>query len=115
MDTASRAETPTSRVRRALGVSRERMARALDVSAKTVERWEAPGSAGPDPDAQVVLARLAEVVDLAAIVYGSGGMATFLTTPQRRFGDRTPLRLIETGEVDRVLGALAGDYEGEGR
>ena len=32
--------------------------------------------------------------------------------PQPRFGGRTALQLIERGEIERVIGALATDYEG---
>ena len=101
-------------VRQALGLSRERMGRVLDVSAKTVERWEGHGGSVPDPVRRAALERVQAVIDLARTVYGDDGFRAFLTTPQRRFDGRSPQRLLESGDVDRLLGALAGDYEGLG-
>jgi transcriptional regulator with XRE-family HTH domain len=98
--------------RAALGLSYERMARLLDVSGRTVERMEA--NHRPPRSAAVAerLGQLAQIVDLGLSVYGDAGFATFLTLPQPRFDGRTVLQLIERGEAERVLGALATDYEG---
>jgi hypothetical protein len=37
-----------------------------------------------------------------------------MSAPLAEFDGLTPLQLIERGEADRVLAALAADYEGAG-
>jgi len=99
-------------IRGALALSYERMARVLDVSGRTVERMEESGRA---PRSEVVaerLGRLAQLVELGQTVYTPEGWRQFLALPQPRFGGRTAVQLIERGEVERVIGALATDYEG---
>src|SRR5215204_4373197 len=66
------------RVRADLDLSREKLARVFDVSAKTIERWEAKGSLPKDVAGRRLLAELREIVDLAAIVFGKEGMRRFL-------------------------------------
>ncbi len=99
-------------VRGALALSYERMGRLLDVSGRTVERMEAFDR--PPRSAAVAerLGQLAQIVELGQSVYTAEGWRLFLTLPQPRFGGRTALQLIERGETQRVLGALATDYEG---
>ncbi len=115
---SGRAINPTTihpkRLRDDLRLSRERMARVFDVSAKTIERWEAR----PEPPASLVarrrLAQLREIVELGTIVYMPEGFGWFLTTPMPAFDNRTALHLIETDQAERVLAALVEDYEGLG-
>ena len=98
--------------REGLSLSYERMGRLLDVSSRTVERME---RSGRPPRSQAVahrLAQLAQIVELGQLVYSDEGWRLFLTLPQPRFGGRTALQLIERGEAERVIGALATDYEG---
>ncbi len=98
--------------REGLSLSYERMARLLDVSSRTVERME---QSGRTPRSQTVaqrLGQLAQVVRLGQLVYTPEGWRQFLTLPQPRFGGRTALQLIQRGEAERVIGALATDYEG---
>jgi hypothetical protein len=99
-------------VRQGLNLSYERMGRVLDVSSRTVLRMEELGR--PPRSAAVAerLAQLAHIVELGELVYTPEGWQRFLTLPQPRFGGRTALQLIERGEAQRVLGALATDYEG---
>ena len=99
-------------LRRELALSRERMARLLSVSSKTVERWEAQAHPPRSERAVARLATLGEVVRVARLVYGPDGVRAFLTTPTREFGGRSPLQLLEQDEGDRVLATLAADYEG---
>lgn len=115
---AERAAAPLrpDELRRDLNLSRERMARLVDVSAKTVERWEAqralPARAGARVRAQ--LARIQEVRDLGLTVYTPAGFQQFLRTPLPAFDGRTPVQMIEQGQVAAVVAALASDYEGLG-
>ena len=99
-------------IRAGLDLSLERMGRLLDVSSRTVERMEALGR--PPRSAAVAerLGQLAQIVELGQLVYTPEGWRQFLTLPQPRFGGRTALQLIERGEAERVIGALATDYEG---
>ena len=99
-------------VRDALALSYERMGRLLDVSSRTVERMEAFDR--PPRSAAVAerLGQLAQIVELGQMVYAPEGWRLFLTLPQPRFGGLTVLQLIERGETERVIGALATDYEG---
>src|SRR5215470_11986229 len=99
-------------IREGLDLSYERMGRLLDVSGRTVLRMEELGR--PPRSAAVAerLGQLAQIVELGQLVYTHEGWRQFLTLPQPRFGGRTALQLIERGEVQRVLGALATDYEG---
>lgn len=101
-------------LRESLGVSRERMARMLDVSAKTIERWEMHGS---PPTSNAVRERFAQLRDIAQIgrmVYTPEGFVQYLNTPLPALGGRTAIKLIERGESEHVLAALASDYEGLG-
>jgi hypothetical protein len=84
------------------------------VSTRTVERWEEREELPAARSSRELLARLREIVDLGAIVYGSANFKRYLTLPMRVFDGRSALQLLERGELDRVLGALAADYEGQG-
>jgi uncharacterized protein (DUF2384 family) len=103
-------------LRRDLSVSRERMARLVDVSAKTVERWEHQRAlpARTSPRIRAQLAQIQEVRDLGLRVYTPEGFRQFLQTPLPGFGGRTPLQMIEQGHAGDVVSALASDYEGLG-
>jgi transcriptional regulator with XRE-family HTH domain len=95
-------------------LSRERLARLLGVSAKTVERWEAKPTRPARDDIRMRMAQLREIADLGAAVYTREGLADFLDAPLVEWGGLTALQLIERGEADRVLASLAADYEGSG-
>jgi uncharacterized protein (DUF2384 family) len=103
-------------LRHDLSLSRERMARLVDVSAKTVERWEQQRSLPARASSRIraQLAQIQEVRDLGLCVYTPEGFRQFLKTPLPTFDSRTPLQMIEQGRVDAVIAALASDYEGLG-
>lgn len=103
-------------LRRDLSLSRERMARLVDVSAKTVERWERQQALPARAHGRVrtQLAQIQAVRDLGLCVYTPEGFRQFLRTPLPAFGGRTPLQMIEQGHTDDVVAALASDYEGLG-
>jgi DNA-binding XRE family transcriptional regulator len=101
-------------LRHELRLSRERMARLMDVSAKTIERWEARPEAPAAPSARERLTSIREILDLGRIVYTADGFQAFLTTPQPRFQGTTALQLMEIGRTADVLAALSEDYEGLG-
>ena len=109
-------------LRRDLNLSRERMARLIDVSSKTIERLEeqsaSPAAAKvrpqPNSKAWARFAKIQEMRDLGVMVYTEEGFRQFLRTPLPIFKSRTPLQVIEQGEIDQVIAALASDYEGLG-
>ncbi len=105
---------PLQQLREDFGLSRERMARLLDVSSKTVERWEAEFPARPNRHTLVRLAQLREIHELGLIVYRPDGLRVFLHTPMPVFDGSTALEFIERGQAEDVVGALAADYEGLG-
>jgi DNA-binding XRE family transcriptional regulator len=101
-------------VRAGLGLSRERMARLLDVSTRTVERWEARDELPSSRFALDQLASLVRVVELGRVVYDEPSFRRFFVTPLPAFDGRSALQLAEIGRADRVVGALASLYEGQG-
>jgi transcriptional regulator with XRE-family HTH domain len=108
------APTPLRDLRDAFRLSRERLARLIGVSAKTVERWEAKPTRPARDDIRARMAQLGEIAELGAAVYTRERLADFLDAPLSEFDGLTPLQLIERGQADRVLAALASDYEGSG-
>ena len=101
-------------LREVFRLSRERLARLIGVSAKTVERWEAKPTRPARDDIRARMAQLREIADLGAAVYTREGLADFLDAPLAEWGGLTAIQLIERGEADRVLASLAADYEGSG-
>jgi transcriptional regulator with XRE-family HTH domain len=106
-------ESSPRALRERLGLSRERMARILDTSTKSVERWEAHATT-PAAAARERLSAIAQIVDLGLVIYSPEGFQRFLTASIGELSDLTPLQLIEIGQSERVLERLAGDYEGIG-
>lgn len=101
-------------IRAGLGLSRERMARIFDVSAKTIERWETTTNRPKSLPDRKLLSDLAEIVEVGELVYGVEGFHEFLSTPLATFAGSTPLQVLMRGEQERVLQALAQDYDGLG-
>ena len=101
-------------MREALKLSRERMGRLLDVSSKTIERWEERSSLPITRALVERLAKIQEIISLGQTVYTPEGFRQFLVMPLAEFDGYTALQLIEIGQADRVIAALAADYEGLG-
>ena len=99
-----------------LNLSRERVARLVDVSAKTVERWEAQDAlpARASSRVRIQLAQIQAMRDRGRTVYTPDGFQLFLRTPLPAFGGKTALQMIEHGQIADVVAALASDYEGLG-
>jgi hypothetical protein len=55
-----------------------------------------------------------EVAELGRVVYTPAGLDRFLSTPMAVFDGRTAIELLENDQAERVLAALAADYEGLG-
>jgi DNA-binding XRE family transcriptional regulator len=99
-------------VRQALGISRDRMGRLLEVTSKTIARLEEESRLPAQPAAATRLARLKELAELGLVVYTPDGFAQFMATPLPVFGGVTALQLIERGDIERVFAELASTYEG---
>jgi transcriptional regulator with XRE-family HTH domain len=110
---ATLARQDVAALRTALGVSRERLARMVNVSAKTVKRWER-GDTQPSGHSAVRLAQLREIAELGQLVYAPAGLTQFITTLMAVFDYRTAAQMVERGDGARVLAALSADYEGLG-
>ncbi len=90
-------------IRRLMNLSRERMGRLLDVSAKTVERWEARNELPRNRLLRYRLAQIQEIAQLGLMVYTREGFDLFLTTPMGVFEGHTALQFIEIGRGDEVI------------
>jgi transcriptional regulator with XRE-family HTH domain len=99
------------RLRASLGLSQEGLARILDVSGRTVERWEAGG--GPGSEAALrTLDQLDEIAALGREVYGDD-LPRFMSTPRRSLGHRSPAAALMRGDIRDVLAVLAQAAEGQ--
>ena len=98
-------------LRSALGFSRESIARVLDVSTRTVERWEG-GANTENAHALLRLDELNEIVRLGEEIYGDD-LARFMATPRQSLGNRTPAATLVRGDLDEVLDILSQAYEGQ--
>ena len=122
MTTATPPRLDPAQIRQKLSLSQEKLSSLLKVSSKTVNRAEKQHLPLKDADAQARLAKLDEIVTLGLMVYTVDGLKEFLTTPLSVFDlpgttvrERyTALDLMQLGEFDRVISALAADFEGLG-
>jgi transcriptional regulator with XRE-family HTH domain len=101
-------------IREKLSLSQEKLSSLLKVSTKTVNRAEKQHLALKGADVRLRLAKLQEIATLGLMVYTVDGLKEFLTTPLPVFDLHTAIDLMIIGEFDRVIGALAADFEGLG-
>ena len=101
-------------IRAQLSLSQEKLSSLLKVSTKTVNRAEKQHLPLKDTDVRARLAKLQEIASLGLMVYSSDGLREFLTTPLPVFNGYTAIDLMSIGEYERVIGALAADFEGLG-
>lgn len=96
-----------------LGLSQESFSRVLDVSARSVERWEARGLTvvALDEDVSRRLATTSEILALVGEVY-NGDVAAFMTTPRRSLRMRTPREAMIHGDLEAVRQILVNALEG---
>jgi DNA-binding XRE family transcriptional regulator len=99
-------------IRAKLGISRERMGRLLDVSARTIQRWEENDQLPSNRWVTKVLVQVNDIVNLGLEVFTPESLHVIMTTPQPGFDNRSGLDKIEAGEGDEVYGEFAGAYEG---
>lgn len=107
-----RGRLSVARIRKDLGISRERMGRLLDVSARTIQRWEEQDALPSNRWVMHVLVDVQNIVDLGLQVFEPRGVHLIMTTPQPGFGNKSGLELVEAGRANEVFGYLAGAYEG---
>ena len=100
-------------LRSRLGLSQESFSRALDVSTRSVERWEAKGASTEDGETIRRVAALEEISRLTNEVYGAD-VESFMRTPRRGLGMRTPKEALVRGDLEAVrqvlIGSLGGDW-----
>ncbi|MBW4623797.1 MAG: helix-turn-helix domain-containing protein [Cyanosarcina radialis HA8281-LM2] len=101
-------------IRQELSLSQERLSNLLRVSVKTVSRWEKEARQPTDPDQLLRLAKLKEIASLGRMVYTAEGLKEFLSTPLPIFGGRSGFDLMQLGDYEPVMAALAADFEGTG-
>jgi len=99
-------------IRKDLGISRERMARLLDVSSRSIQRWEENDQLPSNRWVVRVLNDIGLIVELGYLVFTPEGFRLVMTTPQPGFNNRSGLEAIEAGQPNIVLGELATLYEG---
>jgi uncharacterized protein (DUF2384 family) len=99
-------------LRARLGLSQEQISRVLDVSARSVERWEARGATAIADDVSRRLAATSEILSLAAEVYGDD-VASFMSTPRHSLRMRTPREAMIHGDLEAVHQILVNALEGD--
>jgi DNA-binding XRE family transcriptional regulator len=114
MTTLSLATSTSAELRRKLSLSQEKLSSLLKVSSKTIHRVEKQQTSLKDADARARMAKLEEIATLGLMVYTEAGLKEFLTTPLAIFDRHTAMDLMTIGQFDRVIGALAADFEGLG-
>ena len=99
-------------IRKDLGISRERMARLLDVSSRSIQRWEESNQLPTNRWVLRILNDIGLIVEVGLEVFTPEGFHRVMTTPQPGFYNRSGLEAIEAGQPNVVLGVLATTYEG---
>lgn len=98
-------------LRARLGISRERLGGVLDVSARTIQRWEENDQLPANRWVRNVLLQIDEIVTLGLDVFTPEGLRVVMTTPQPGFGNRSGLEMIEAGKGEEIYGMFAWTYE----
>ncbi len=114
MSTVTIGQIDPAEIRTKLSLSQEKLGSLLKISTKTVSRAEKEQLTLKGVDVRVRLAKLQEIATLGLMVYTVDGLKEFLTTPLPVFDLHTAIDLMMIGEYDRVIGALAADFEGLG-
>ncbi|MCC6704746.1 MAG: helix-turn-helix transcriptional regulator [Thermomicrobiales bacterium] len=102
------------KIRTDMGLSREKMARIVDVSSKTIERWEKGETQPTSRRVQRLYAGMQEICEVGLMVYKPEGLKLFLRSKLPDFDGQTAFDMLELGDTESVIGALAMDYEGLG-
>jgi len=102
------------KIRTDMGLSREKMARIVDVSSKTIERWEKGETQPTSRRVNRLYAGMYEICELGLMVYKPEGLKLFLRSKLPDFDGQTAFDMLELGDTESVIGALATDYEGLG-
>jgi hypothetical protein len=79
-----------------------------------IDRQIQSAALGESSSAIVKEPKVSEIVTLGLMVYTADGLREFLTTPLPVFDKHTAIDLMCVGEHDKVIGALAADFEGLG-
>jgi putative toxin-antitoxin system antitoxin component (TIGR02293 family) len=104
-------EPPVQRVLAAGLVDTVDVARMLETTQRSVQRWHAQAAA-PRKDAQDRLLELASVLDLAKRIMPAEGARLWLRTPIEALGWYKPLDAVKRGQYHDVIDALLALSEG---
>lgn len=101
-----------TRLRNTLGISRERMGRLLDVSARTIQRWEESDQLPTNCWVRAVLVYLGHILALGEEVFTPEGLQAVMSKPQPGFGGKSGLEMIHSGAAQVVYAQFAQTHEG---
>jgi len=104
-------EAPVQRVLGAGLVDTVDVARVLETTQRSVQRWQAQDTA-PRKDAEDRLLELASVLDLAKRTMPAEGARLWLRTPIEALGWYKPLDAVKDGRYREVIDALLALSEG---
>ncbi len=82
-------------IRSRLGLSQENLARVLDVSLRTIIRWETEGD-DPPPLQRERLELIDEVVLLAADIMEKSDIVTWFASSKEMFSGKKPIELLSS-------------------
>ncbi len=101
-------------IRKGLSLSQEGLARMLNVSVKTISRWEKEALQPSQSEPRAKLSKLKEITELGHLIYTTEGLHEFLSTSLPIWNGRTGFELMQLGDFEPVIAALAADFEGTG-
>lgn len=99
-------------VRQALGISQERLARVLDVSTRSIQRWEAANELPTNRWVRSAYLKLGEITSLAEENFTRDGVRKIMVSGAPGYLDAPGLEMVEQGRADDVFGTLATTADG---
>lgn len=98
------------KLRRGLGLTQEELARLLNVSARTISRWER-GASFPHPLAREKIRRWQRILERAQEVLKASAVPRWFHTPLPALGGRTPFEVACSPEGEAEILDLLGRLE----
>lgn len=112
LDLADNRTPSVARLRSTLGISRKQMGWLVDVSARTIQRWEDSGQFPSNRWVRTVLVDLDHILSLGEEVFTPEGLRIVMTEPQPGFDGKSGLEMIYTGGAKVVYTRFATTHEG---
>jgi len=101
-------------LRTKLALSMDTFAQVLQVTPRTISRWEKADTVPSNPADIAHIKKLEEIVAFGLMVYSLEGLQSLFTEAQPEFGGKTGIAMLTFGEYESVMSAIAADYEGLG-